>query len=701
MLSIQKLRSSAAAVAYYLATVPAAAAAGTRLLEPDGQWLGGAAGELGLEGTVQPGQLNAVLSGRHPVTGAPLLPRRARRDVVAYDCTFSSPKSVSLLATLGPDTVRPAVLAAHGEAVAAAVGYLEREAARTRTPTSDGWRSRPADGLLGAAFIHRASRAPDPHLHTHVVVANLVPIGDGNWRSLDARRLYAEATTVSALYETHLRFELGRRAEVRFRPLEERSWADVAGLDPAVLRAFSRRSREISDALSESQLDKRAARIVAVATRPPKDLGVALEDRVEQWRERGYRAGLSASALARTAGRGPLGAGEARASARQLEDAVTVAVRRSRDGSFSRSDLLRARCVTAPEGIEIRQIELEVDDLLSRGARSGDVIVRGPGADRLRNVPATDRVERYTTRSVLEAERRLVELVAAEPERFGVLAYPDGDRLSCLDRLSSLRQACSMRAVAPGAVAASSFEALTGIRACNRLDELPSRLETLLVVDAHALRPLELAEALAHKAAERVLLVAPTGTLSRRQVLSELAAVGRFEPPGSVGDLLGSAGVTGPSGPPRPGDVLRLSDAAVVLASGPAAAVAIAADVAKLSSSIVTAGERSVLAALRFDAELRDLVVAPAALKTFRGAGGSVRNEERLVVVGSAPALRLARGCLDGFARTHVIVGSSGPGGGLDRGRAAELVRAVRPGRLRERDLSRRVDLERGSGLFR
>jgi len=63
-------------------------------------------------------------------------------------------------------------------------------------------------GFVGAAFAHRASRAGDPLLHTHVVVGNLTQGPDGRWTALDARHLYRHAKTAGYLYQAVLRDEL-------------------------------------------------------------------------------------------------------------------------------------------------------------------------------------------------------------------------------------------------------------------------------------------------------------------------------------------------------------------------------------------------------------------------------------------------------------------------------------------------------------
>src|SRR4051812_37479829 len=76
-----------------------------------------------------------------------------------------------------------------------------------------------ASGLVAAGFRHRTSRAGDPQLHTHVLVANLGRGLDGRWSALDGRRLYAHARTASFIYQAVLRAELTRTLGVEWLPV--------------------------------------------------------------------------------------------------------------------------------------------------------------------------------------------------------------------------------------------------------------------------------------------------------------------------------------------------------------------------------------------------------------------------------------------------------------------------------------------------
>ena len=165
--------------------------------EADGIWAGAGAAALGLRGTVGARELDRVLNGEHPATGEPL-GRVLKARVPGFDLTFSAPKSVSVLFGIGDDELRATLRDAHDQAVLDALGYMERTAAVTRRGPG-GVHAIAGNGFVAAAFRHRTSRAGDPQLHTHVLVANLTLGVDGQWSTLDGRRIYAHAKTAGYL----------------------------------------------------------------------------------------------------------------------------------------------------------------------------------------------------------------------------------------------------------------------------------------------------------------------------------------------------------------------------------------------------------------------------------------------------------------------------------------------------------------------
>src|SRR4051812_27731806 len=177
--------------------------------EPPGRWTGKLAAEVGLSGQVSAAALKDLLD----VTTEGLPERMGRRSVPGYDLTFSAPKSVSVVFGIAEADVRDAVLGAHRTAVDAALAYVEREAVRVRRGHG-GKRQLETDGFVAAAFDHRTSRAGDPQLHSHVLVANRSRGVDGRWSALDGRLLYRHAKTAGFVYQAVLRSELTRRLDV-------------------------------------------------------------------------------------------------------------------------------------------------------------------------------------------------------------------------------------------------------------------------------------------------------------------------------------------------------------------------------------------------------------------------------------------------------------------------------------------------------
>ena len=129
----------------------------------------------------------------------------------------------------------------------------------------------PTSGYVAASFTEFTSRADDPQLHTHVVVANKVKGTDGVWRTVDGRLLYRYQLAAGYLHEAVLRRELTERLGVRWQPVRN-GMADIAGFTRPQIEAFSRRRHQLETWREDQGLpDTAAARQVAVlATRAPK-----------------------------------------------------------------------------------------------------------------------------------------------------------------------------------------------------------------------------------------------------------------------------------------------------------------------------------------------------------------------------------------------------------------------------------------------
>jgi conjugative relaxase-like TrwC/TraI family protein len=108
---------------------------------------------------------------------------------------------------LGDPGVSRQVRDAHDQALEAALDWAERHVVWSRRGHGGTEQIR-GEGLIAAAFRHRTSRNGDPHLHTHVLVPNMVRGEDGRWATLDARWVYTSAKTIGYIYEAQLRHNL-------------------------------------------------------------------------------------------------------------------------------------------------------------------------------------------------------------------------------------------------------------------------------------------------------------------------------------------------------------------------------------------------------------------------------------------------------------------------------------------------------------
>ena len=201
-----------------------------------GRWTGAAAAALGLERALHPEEFRRLLRGRQPRTGQPMGSGRA--SVAAFDLTFSAPKSASVLFALGGEEAARRVLEGHAAAVAGALGYLEQHGV-TAIRRSGPERSVVATtGMIAAEFTHGVNRNGDPHLHSHVVMANLVHAADGRWSACDGRGIAAHRPAASEVYAAHLRAALSSALGVSWAGTPGRPY-EVVGVKPELLGEFS------------------------------------------------------------------------------------------------------------------------------------------------------------------------------------------------------------------------------------------------------------------------------------------------------------------------------------------------------------------------------------------------------------------------------------------------------------------------------
>ncbi|HMK96921.1 MAG TPA: MobF family relaxase [Acidimicrobiales bacterium] len=246
-------RASAAGVAYWQRSAVHSA------------WLGLGAADLGLCGPVQAEALKDVLYGRRP-GGGPLTARPALRRRHGWDFVLSAPKSVSLLALSGAPGA-DALRTAFREAVAGSLAEVEERAAWVRRAGTEVR----ATGVVAASFEHARSDAGQPHLHAHVVLANLGrPPADagGDWGCLVASELWRWREAAGPLFHLSLRHHLASAGFGFDWVVGEGGMAEIAAVPGAARTAASARSlASRAGARRFGSWSARAARTAQVATR--------------------------------------------------------------------------------------------------------------------------------------------------------------------------------------------------------------------------------------------------------------------------------------------------------------------------------------------------------------------------------------------------------------------------------------------------
>jgi conjugative relaxase-like TrwC/TraI family protein len=415
VLSIWKL--AAGQEAYYLNSVAKGVEDYYTGGEAPGRWTASSNRLLGLTGRVAGDDLHAVLEGRDPNSGSRL---GQAHKVPGFDMTFRAPKSVSVLFGLGDPGIARQVSEAHDAAVDAALDWVERHAVWARRGKG-GVRQVRADGLIAAAFKHRTSRNSDPHLHTHVLVPNMVLGDDGKWATPDARWFYASAKTAGYLYEAQLRHNLTAALGVEWGTVNN-GIADIAHIPPSVLKAFSTRRAEIDKQMeARGQHSAKAAMIAALDTRKAKQPDTGTVDLRARWSEQATAMGYEPARLREAIGR---------TAVSPISDTVQAAIERylfgvegltKHDSTFDRHKILQAWCDQLPAGAPIERIEELVEALIAHPetaalgtAGHGDVIRDANG----RIISALPAQERWTTVELLDIERQALataeQLLGAE-----------------------------------------------------------------------------------------------------------------------------------------------------------------------------------------------------------------------------------------------------------------------------------------------
>jgi conjugative relaxase-like TrwC/TraI family protein len=266
-------------------------------IEAPGRWVQGA-GAIGANPDRPVGAevLRELMAVRHPRTGEALRPAGASGEkVAALDATFSAPKSVSAVWAVADPDLRQRIEQAHETAIDRALAYAAQEVplARRRLDRDTVTHIRVAH-LLASSWRHTTARAvdgraPDPQLHSHVLLHAAVR-RDGKLVAIDSRALLTHRRELGAAYRTELAHELaGLGFEVERGTGQGGRYFEIAGVPQLLLDVWSSRHRQVQEAIRQrlersgrQTLTAAEERLMAVSTRAGKQ-PVTNADLDRQW----------------------------------------------------------------------------------------------------------------------------------------------------------------------------------------------------------------------------------------------------------------------------------------------------------------------------------------------------------------------------------------------------------------------------------
>ena len=246
-----------------------------------GRWHGRLAARLGLtpEKKICAGDpaFRLLRENINPATGGKLTQRNVEGSIRFFDFQCSAQKSVSVMYAIAGDD---RLAAAHDRAAAKAFKELERFAACRMRKGDAAWSqdTRLTGNVCAAAFRHDASRALDPQLHTHFVVAN------ATWDEQQQRMVALESCEMikairyaGKVYQNELAREvksLGYAIDPSRNDKGVVEGFEIQGVSPAICQRFSKRRAEIEKGIEEfkeTEGRRPSASEIAVITRQTRN----------------------------------------------------------------------------------------------------------------------------------------------------------------------------------------------------------------------------------------------------------------------------------------------------------------------------------------------------------------------------------------------------------------------------------------------
>lgn len=226
--------------------------------EPLGKWVGKGRHALKLTNHINSRDYRRIFNG-FSLDGTALCKNAGENHRSGWDLTFSAPKSVSILWARADKELRDQIQKAQQNATEQALSFIEEHSAITRRGKGGKTHERVA-GLIAATFEHSTSRAQDPQLHTHCLIANIAPRTDGTWGTLESKQLFLWQKASGAIYRSQLAnalCDLGFDIERN----DNYQHFEVKGIPNHVCNFFSKRAEVIRLKMKELGVSNSSSKI--------------------------------------------------------------------------------------------------------------------------------------------------------------------------------------------------------------------------------------------------------------------------------------------------------------------------------------------------------------------------------------------------------------------------------------------------------
>lgn len=256
-----------------------------------GVFRGKLAERLNIQGEATKKTFFSLCENINPNTGESLTPRTNDHRTIGYDINFHAPKSVSVAHALTNDT---GILEAFNQSVAATMREIEADS-MTRVRKAGQYHDRKAGELIYGDFVHLTARpvdgsAPDPHLHSHQFVFNVV------WDDVEQQfkaGQFREINRDMPYYQSMFHKEFADRLIKQGYQIRKTAKSfELEGVPRELVDQFCKRTDEIGRIAKEKGVvNAKELAELGAKTRSKKQKGLTMDELRQSWNDQAIATG--------------------------------------------------------------------------------------------------------------------------------------------------------------------------------------------------------------------------------------------------------------------------------------------------------------------------------------------------------------------------------------------------------------------------